>query len=741
MLVMQALKDVWNEFKIKKVYNTDREDAIKNFYVPLLRNTKNYWRESGYFSSGSFAIAAIGFLEFMENGGKMQLIVGKMSLQDDIDQIEKLESLDIEEINKRFWKGYEELDWFEKEHVKMLGYMMKKNQLEIMVAEKVNPPYGKDHSKIGIFIGESDVVTMVGSNNESINGWEFDRDTFLVQNSWGENKDIVENLKSNFLGQWQSSGGTVHGYKYIPIMDKIKEGLKAEGEKFDKKKLKGAYRERGWTNGSAEEVSEQRNLREHQKDAIEYWINDSWNARRKEKFIGVFEMATGSGKTFTAVRALKDNVPAGIFHVILAPSNDIVEQWVREIKDVIGEDEAITTLCSTAEHAQDSNKWKEWVRLSLAGVKKTRWFVSTYKSFFLSMDELAKNLNAYEGGFSITVDEVHGIGSSEYRKILKKMKKSNYRLGLSATPQRKEIGGGSKEIQEFFSDYNFEYSLEKAMEDKQLCTYDYKIHQAELNYNESVNYEKISNEISELIARYLNEFGVDGVFQIINRLWNLDRDKEAKALQNKFFDRSDIIKTAKDKLKVLKGILLEIEKREEFKCFVYCEDTPHMEEVLGVMNQLGIEGVEKITGKHNPKERRVKLERFKSTSGKRYLVAMRVLDQGVDIPACDVAILLSNTAERRQFIQRRGRVLRPLHADVCEFNRERPAQSTSKCDDLNCKLHATVYDIIVLPEQPVQNHEKGIVKVELERMEEFIKAAKNNEEAENVRRRIEIMFD
>ena len=81
MLVMQALKDVWNEFKIKKVYNTDREDAIKNFYVPLLRNTKNYWRESGYFSSGSFAIAAIGFLEFMENGGKMQLIVVLQTFQ------------------------------------------------------------------------------------------------------------------------------------------------------------------------------------------------------------------------------------------------------------------------------------------------------------------------------------------------------------------------------------------------------------------------------------------------------------------------------------------------------------------------------------------------------------------------------------------------------------------------------------------------------------------------------------
>lgn len=310
-------------------YNSLYEDVVRNFYVPVLKEAKRYDRVSGYFESSTLAIAARGMGEFILNGGKMRLICGAKLFPQDIEEIKNAsDAKNI--INDRF---LEDLDNIEDElinnHIKVLGWMIKNDILEIKVGlNKKDGHYmggGILHSKSGIFWDteeltfddelEDHCIVFNGSNNETAAGWTSNFETFDVFK--GPNfRDHMMKYVNDFPKLWNGN------YPYLEVMD-IPEACERElidRSPADIQELKRII------NKFHHEKKDKRVLFKHQSEAIDNWFK---NDKR-----GIFEMATGTGKTFTAINCLEklSEEENELITVIACPYAHLVEQWHDELK-------------------------------------------------------------------------------------------------------------------------------------------------------------------------------------------------------------------------------------------------------------------------------------------------------------------------------------------------------------------------------------------------------------------------
>ena len=440
--------------------------------------------------------------------------------------------------------------------------------------------------------------------------------------------------------------------------------------------------------------------RDYQRDAIQAWMQNDGQ--------GILSMATGTGKTITALLAaerlatLQDDRLAII---VAAPYQHLVDQWVEEFQAF-----GVTPVRAYQSRTSWTNEVVGRVTEFSSGVRDVVAIVTTHATF--TGEHFQQVLGRLDGAVTLLVaDEVHHLGAPHFRDNLPEAVRA--RLGLSATPERWYDDAGSRALNAYFSNgIVYEYGLEKAIADGHLCEYYYVPHVVSLTDDEEEDYLALSRAIGQRMAA-ANEGSVG------------DADLTAdESLQQLLFKRARLTGTAENKLPLLRSL---VERSGEFThTLVYCSDgSVQTEEGEGAKRQLraatellgsdlGLK-VHQFTYEEDQTTREQLLADFESDR-LQALVAIRCLDEGVDVPATQTAFVLASSSNPRQFVQRRGRILRP-HAQ---------------------KDYAIIHDFIVTPprsarslgSESVFDVERNMLKKELERVSTFAEAAKNHPDAD-----------
>jgi superfamily II DNA or RNA helicase len=362
----------------------------------------------------------------------------------------------------------------------------------------------------------------------------------------------------------------------------------------------------------------------HQSGAI-----DEWTRRGRR---GIFEHATGSGKTFTAILAIRRQVTQGLPTIVLVPSRLLLEQWAQELRDEIPD--AALLLAGAG-----NDNWRSYNRLRSMTDPDTelggRIVLSTMQT--ASMPEFIANV-ASGDHLLVVADEVHQVGSPQNSKIMSVS--AGGRLGLSATPIRYGDPEGTAKIFAYFGDVvPPKITLMDAVAAGRLVPYEYHPHPINLTATEAAEWKDLTKAIQfECMRQKADENGKRPLSEKAKMLL-IRRARVAKKAAAKVGLAVDVIKA-------------NFETGQSW--LVYCEDSGQLADVISKLSEAGFASVEyhsSMTG-----DRDATMSWFRSYGG--ILVSIRCLDEGVDIPAVSHALILASSQNPRQFIQRRGRVLR-----------------------------------------------------------------------------------
>lgn len=440
--------------------------------------------------------------------------------------------------------------------------------------------------------------------------------------------------------------------------------------------------------------------RAYQREAINSWVENSGQ--------GILNMATGTGKTVTALLAAAttaENLDDQLAIVIAVPYQHLVEQWAGDVRDFNAE----PVLAYQSRQTWQEDLERQILELNM-GSRDVLAVVTTHRTF--ASAPFQEEIKRVRGAPTLLIaDEVHHLGAPHTREALPES--VELRLGLSATPERWYDDEGTSDLFEYFGEgVVYEYSLQEAIAAGSLCEYYYIPHIIELTDEEASEYLSLSRKIAKLASR-MNEDLSDADLQ------------SNTSLKHALFKRARLVGTAENKL----GRLLElIEQQEEINhTLVYCGDGSvetetdgetlrHVEATQQALKQDGGIDAELFTAEVSQSDRQRLLDGFDKGEVP-VLVAIRCLDEGVDVPATRQAYILASSSNPRQFIQRRGRILRTYPG----------------------KQYAVIHDFIVKPPAPVTSTaqseeefstERSLVRKELRRVNLFAEAARNHPDAD-----------
>ncbi len=628
-----------SELSLYPTYYRGQHDIANEFYLPCLSRSIRYDRAVGFYTSAIYIIAWNNLLNFISRNGKMRFIVSPYLAEKDADAIiEGYKAREDKELaavlNNEFQKIFN--DEYLSKPAKVLAYLVANEYLEFKIAF----PQGEEvrtkrmfHEKMGIFYDDyGNNVLFKGSMNETFFGLSFDGniesvDVFFSWND-GDKARINEGI-DHFQHLWNNiqPGVVVKSFPPETLESIIKVSPKNMEELSEV--VKEICKDIETANKS---VPSGKVLKSHQAFALNSWKS---NNRR-----GILKHATGSGKTFTAICAIKESLSLGEVPVIIVPSSALLEQWHKEIIKELKDLEFYCCLCGN-----NHNQWKNNNLLRLCTEKrldnKHRIVISTIqtaaKSDFLS--SIGKGNHIF-----FIVDEVHRIGSANYLNILSKIQ-CGPRLGLSATPERYGDPFGTNEIMNFFGGIlEPVYTLKNAIEDRILTPYFYFPQIVELREDEQQEWDRLTVQINRIYAQINNSPGEQG-----NTL--------KSRLKGLFIKRATIIKSARGKVDLTINILKRYFERGQV-WIIYCEDKQKIEEIhrsiinSGVIKDIPV--IDYYADMDADKEQTLNFCRNNSA----VIIAIRCLDEGVDIPNVTHALILASSKNPREFIQRRGRVLR-----------------------------------------------------------------------------------
>lgn len=425
------------------------------------------------------------------------------------------------------------------------------------------------------------------------------------------------------------------------------------------------------------------NLRDYQKQAIINWM--------KNQGRGTLKMATGSGKTITALAIATELYRYINLEILLVicPYRHLVLQWEKEAKKF----NLAPLLAFQSVHNWHSDLSQQLYQIH----QKSQNFLTiiTTNSTFIS-DRFQSQLPFFTPKTLIVGDEAHNLGSPRFVSCLPQ--NIPLRLALSATPERHFDDDGTDLLIDYFGEVlKPEFTLAKALKKEALVKYNYYPILVELTQYEALKYAKLTKRIAWILSENNN----------------LEDNPQLKLL---LLQRSRLVATAENKLVALKELM---ENRRDMKATIfYCGDghTHNNEKQLAAVTRiLGKELNYRINTytAETPVEEREIMKQQLITGELQGIVAIHCLDEGVDIPMITNAVILASSSNPRQFIQRRGRILRPYQG----------------------KKEANLFDMIVIPpvlERDIWEVEKGLMKKELTRLIEFAKLAQNAEEAHQI---------
>lgn len=699
-------------------YSTGRKDLPMDFCEMALSNSLSFDLGLGYFSSACFNVLSAGFARFISNGGNMRLYINQYLTEDDYNLLKTNKQIDFEErILQSFYDLRKTLSYRDEHFFNCLSFLIQKSRIEIKIV--VPKAGGLAHEKFGIFKDENnDKVAFTGSMNMTASALLRNIETIECTCSW-KGEDSLERIKQSeqdFFDMWEGINDLVSVYsankfcqeilKVYPTVE-IDELLVQELEVINKIKQRKNTQE--ITDNQIIKISQQPHFpkkypggaRPYQIEAYEKWIE---NART-----GIFAMATGTGKTVTSLNcALKEYLltESGIYQIlILVPTIALVDQWIEEVNQFNFKN-IITVYSQNTQWKKDLVSLKNKIK---RGRKESFVMISTYQSFTNS--DFQQILSQLPDNTLLIADEAHNIGSESVRKLFRNLKIKK-RIALSATPSRIYDAEGTTELEYFFNDkppYVYNFPMSKAIAEGRLMEYCYYPKMVYLNESEMEKYADYSHQLMKLFDSKTREF------------------KDKQKATNLLMLRKQILHKADDKIRVLKEISSEIgaehlkycfiyvpegrENRDESETFFNDEDSEMLiEKMLKALKQDYPETTfNTYTGKVNKETRKQILAGFEN-GDINVLLAMKCLDEGVDIPRAEYGIFASSTGNPRQFIQRRGRLLR-------------------RHDD---KTFAHIYDMVVVPNfqsdfysKDFYQMEKSLVEGELTRVAYFANLAIN----------------
>ena len=687
----------FKDLVIKDEYRTlQDDDIIESFYVPCLENATCYYRTTSFFSSTLLIHLTKGLCSMYRRGGEIKLICSTELQKEDYEAMEKGYELRRLIENKLIKEFDRDFNFDEKDRLNLLSQLITSGLLEIKIAV-INDENGIGifHEKVGYLEDDAgDAIAFSGSSNDTYSGFANNYESFDVFCSW-KNEDSFKrcnNKRVVFNRLWNSRE---KGVEVFDMPDVIKEKiLKFEDRSknvstLDEKLVANIRKKRSIT----EPYLPDNLLYKYQNDAIDNWV--------KNDYRGIFDMATGTGKTYTASGAickLYENVKRA-FVIICCPLVHLIDQWSEELE--IFNIKPISCY-GNKKNYEDSlyrtiNQFKIG-RINFACVLITN--SSFTKEWF---QELIKPIISET---LLLVDEAHNFGAKNTSKTLDY--DFRYRLALSATFERYGDEEGTDTLYRFFGEKCITYTLQQAIAEGFLTKYDYHPIVTWLSDSEYSDYVQLSEKISKIIAR-----------ESTNNI-----SEVSDSLKRLLLKRARIIAGANNKIEALKNILQKY--KESYNLLVYCgavkygefndedldEDKKQIEIVTSLMHELKMKG-SKFTAEENPDQRQRIKESFVEKRIQA-LVAIKCLDEGMNIPGIKTAFILASTQNPKEYIQRRGRVLR--RAEGKEF--------------------AEIYDFITLPysleecrTRDIKNYDMNLVKRELQRMEEFSSLSRNPSES------------
>lgn len=703
-------------------YRPGEENSPEKFFNDCLENSKEFDLQLGYFSSAAISVLADGFASFISKGGKMRLVINHIVSEEDKEAITKgvnggiIECFDLsnfDELRKTF-------DEYQQQFFDCLAFLIYDNRIDIRIIRPRNSS-GIAHTKSGQFRDGDSITSFTGSANFTISGLFNNLEEIKIDRSDSVDpmtRKRIENQRKEFDKIMAQEKTNIEYLSPDELISAVKAnfGDKTIEELLDvEKKLRTIKREKA-IRKRAQEKQQSKNdslieevlpqfpypsgPRDYQKEAFENW--------KKNGQKGLFAMATGTGKTITSLNCLLEIYNRKKYYkaLILVPTITLVNQWEKECFKFNFTN--VIKVCS-ANHSWQNDLASLRTLERLRGDKVSYVIISTYASFV--KDKIFDALNSFSPSQLLLIaDEAHNLGATSLRK---KMAKVVYgrRIGLSATPDRQFDDVGNDAINEFFNvqaGYTFEYNMKEAIENGVLCKYLYYPHLIELTDTEMDEYIAISQKI----VKYFN-FN-KGVFDKSDEILTgllIKRKRIIHKAINKQNVFREILKNRMDETGSLRYTLVYIP--EGNKPDTYEADKYVLNDVTNddVETQHLIDTYTSIVRDISPK---TTVRKFTSESAERdeilsdfakgnvdVLTSMKCLDEGVDVPRSELAIFCASTGNPRQFIQRRGRVLR-THPD---------------------KKMAILHDLVVAPKVAKGDNtyqmERSMLKAELMRVNNF----------------------
>lgn len=664
-------------------------DEPKEFFTEALIESKSFDLGLGFFSSSGIRSLSYGFALFIANGGKMRVVINNVLSSSDKIAIENGQQKVIENFEAKLIHSVtrlaETLSREDEQFFKCFSYLISIDRIEFVAT--ISTKGGLAHDKYGIFTDlKGDKVAFIGSANFSKTALELNSETITVFSSWDDLKRVSE-YQDLFNESWKND--TPH-LIHIPI-EKVKTYI---AEKFsieplnelieygiDLREYSNLDRTSKLLSSQLLEKLEKKEQeprfpfpeeRDIQKDAYKAWIEND----RK----GLFAMATGSGKTVTALNCvLKRYTEDGCYKVIIAaPTQALALQWEQEVKAF-----NFQNIVSTHTDRDWKNTLNRYTTRSIFDQKKNIVIITTYATF--NRKDIQVFLRDTQGieSFIYIADEAHNIGSANTLKHLPE--KIEQRIGLSATPERIYDEFGSERLYSFFNSrppkYTFRYTMKQAIDDGILCHYNYFPLFVELTDYEMQEYKNITNQLRKYID------GKTGKYKKEAEMLLLKRKRVVHKAENKKTVITNLLEELKIKKKLDYTFVFVPEGYEpdyaEIDAYqVQDEDIHIIDEYAQMFREQGYSYHKYISGLEDGQKI---LSNF-ANGDIQILLSMKCLDEGVDIPRAEHAIFCSSTGNPRQFVQRRGRVLRRSKE----------------------KEKATIWDLIVIP--PETNYDSAVVE-------------------------------
>ena len=713
------------EQNYKGVYKSDLDNILEDFYFPTLSVANTYDRAVGFFSASTISYAAQALSIFVKKGGKIRLILGAFSEREDLEAINQ--GYREKEISEKI--GCELLsmisnisDELFQNRFDTLSWLVAHGRLDVKIALRERGMY---HDKVGIISDKNgDKVVFSGSANESTHALlpTHNYESINVFKTWvPEHAEFLNPHIESFERLWKNES---HATAVIDIPVAVREKLISVSRSLDytpDPEIEAAVAARilaktGYTASTSSSKPREPTtingqpfkIRDHQIATLESW-------KAKGDFQGTFDLATGAGKTITAIHAVVKLSEAidGLACVIAAPYQNLADQWV----DILSTFNVYPVKC----YVSRAN-WEDDLRRTIheltMGSRKFAAIVVVNRT--LKSPEFQECLNKVKGNRLLWIgDECHHHTSKTYEGFLPVH--ARYRIGLSATPEHYLDEQRNERLNEFYGGIVYSYTLKQAISDKVLTPYVYYPHLVEFTEGEAEEFIELSEQIGRLSARAKRKPPSEASPQLTGLLMR----------------RARLIGSAANKLPVLQAVLTG-NKPTQHTLF-YCgdgtietdEDNGNSEEsmkqgkrqieaVSSMLHNMKWD-VSRFTSRESRRDRDSILENFRLGLIDA-MVAIRCLDEGIDVPACSTAYILASSRDPRQFVQRRGRILRRSPG----------------------KDRALIHDfVVVLPEgfETESAYAKHLIKSELSRVAEFSSLSENRSESYEALARVLRAYD